>query len=224
MSDKARWKLPLLAASVLLVAGVFVAVDTLRAPPGGAPVSPSEAARPRPSEPAPVPASAAVAPRAREGGPDLVAAAVAKLPEAPEESARTLVDLERLRARMPDNLYWEVGVPTKDPEVLRKRAEAERQWNVVFGKVQTGEATEEEIHRYFDYRRKLSEDSIAFAQGVLGEYGDSLPDQDQGLYELSIKMHTTRLQELPRQTDEALARREATAKRQREWRQRGGGN
>jgi len=122
-----------------------------------------------------------------------------------------------LRAKLPDNLYWELDAPTKDPEVLQKRAEAQRKWNELFGKVQSGDATEEEIHRYYDHRRKLSEDYLAVANLMLSEYGSRLPESDKGLIELSIRMHQDRLAEVPRQEQEAFARKQLQDQRREEW-------
>jgi hypothetical protein len=127
------------------------------------------------------------------------------------------VDLERLRARIPDNLYWRLGMPTKDPQVLQMRAEEERRWNDLYGKVLSGTGTEEEVRRYYDHRRQVSADYIEFARLVLDEHGAELPEQERGLYELSIEMHTTRLAEIPRQIDEAMARKQAQDQRREEW-------
>lgn len=232
MSVNARWKVPLwLAAIALGAAGAYVALETPSASdaPGAAvPSAPAPASAPPSSSPHALPGVAGAVPLVRDGGLDLVGAAVASAPpQSPSDNAAPApspVDLERIRAKLPpDNLFWEMGAPTQDPEVLRKRAEAEHQWNELFGRVQSGEATEADIHRYFDYRRKLSEDYISVARSVLSEYGDALPLQERGLYELSIKMHTTRLEEMPRKEEEALARRELQARRQREWKQGGGG-
>lgn len=134
------------------------------------------------------------------------------------------VDVEHLRARLPGNLYWELGVPTRDPQQLRRRAEEEQRWNELFGKIQSNTASEEEIRSYYDRRRRISEDFIAFASAVLGEYGDRLPERDRGLYELSIRMHRTRLEELPRQQEDALARGRAHERRREEWLRGGRGN
>ena len=128
------------------------------------------------------------------------------------------VDLERLRARIPNNLYWLMGAPTKDPGALQARAEAEQRWNQLFGKVQSGTASEEEIQRYYDHRRQLSQDYIEMARLVLQEYAGELPERDRGLYELSIEMHTTRLAEIPRQIEDALARKQDQDRRREEWR------
>jgi hypothetical protein len=138
--------------------------------------------------------------------------------DAPQEPpAESPVKMEELRARLPDNLYWELDAPTKDPEVLQKRAEAQRKWNELFGKVQSGDATEEEIHRYYDFRRKVSEDSLAVANLMLSEHGEHLSESDKGLIELSIRMHQDRLKEVPRQTEEALARKQLQDQRREEW-------
>jgi hypothetical protein len=134
------------------------------------------------------------------------------------------VDLAKLRERLPDNLYWELGVPTKDPSVLQKRTEEERRWNELYGKVQSNTATEQEIRQYYEHRRAVSEDFIEFASLVLQEYGPQLPEQERGLYELSIRMHRTRLEEIPRQTEEALARKRDQEQRRENWRGDGRGN
>jgi hypothetical protein len=55
---------------------------------------------------------------------------------------------------------------------------------------------------------------------VLQEYPGKLPERDRGLYEISIEMHATRLAEIPRQIEEALARKQGQDRRREEW-QRG---
>jgi hypothetical protein len=131
------------------------------------------------------------------------------------------VDLAHLRARLPNNLYWRFGEPTQDPQTLQMRAEEELRWNELYGKIQSNTASEEEIHRYYDHRQKLSEDYIEFASLVLQEYKAKLPERDQGLYELSIKLHRTRLSEIPQKTDDALTRKHASDQRREEWRKSG---
>jgi hypothetical protein len=130
------------------------------------------------------------------------------------------VDLAKLRERLPDNLYWELGVPTKDPSVLRKREEEGRRWNELYGKVLSNTATEQEIRQYYEHRRAVSEDYIQFANLVLQEYGPQLPEQERGMYELSIRMHRTRLEEIPRQIEDALTRKRDQDQRRESWRGR----
>ncbi|REG36058.1 hypothetical protein ATI61_102432 [Archangium gephyra] len=214
----------LLAASavvllVLVLAGVFRTGPSTDDAPGQEPRA--ALPEPGPSAPAPRTASASPGPAAVEtdaGVPPIAEAAPGTAP------ARHPVDLEKLRALLPDNLYWEMGVPTKDPEVLRKRDEEGRRWNELYGKVQSNTASEQEIHQYYEHRRKVSEDSIAFASAVLEQYGTQLPEQEQGLYALSIRMHRTRLEELPGQIEAALARKSAQDQRREAWRGGGGGN
>ncbi|WP_373371834.1 hypothetical protein [Archangium lansingense] len=215
--------LPWLAA-VVLVAAVLVVVVLLRGSPSTDDASGQkpQAATPQRSTPAPAPE-----PRTASAPPALAAE---PLPEpiaeaAPSEApTKHPVDLEKLRELLPNNLYWEMGVPTKDPEVLRKREEEGRRWNELYGKVQSNTATEQEIHQYYEHRRKVSEDSIAFATMVLEQYGTQLPEQEQGLYALSIRMHRTRLEEMPRQLEDALARKNTQDQRREQWRGSGGGN
>jgi hypothetical protein len=130
------------------------------------------------------------------------------LPRIPAQAANSAypVDLDRLRERLPDNLYWTLGAPTDDKNILAQRAERARQSNELFGKVQSNTASEEEIHRYYADRRRMSEDYIQFAQAVLAEYRSALPEKDIGLYELSVNLHRARLAEIPRNQNDALAR------------------
>jgi len=209
---KAGWKLPLLiGVAAVLVAALFVVLGGSESPPAEAPERPVAAPSLAPSPPFP------------QAAPERQAEALDRLLQAPavessqEPSTEYPVKMEELRASMPDNLYWELDAPTKDPQVLQKRAETLRKWNELFGKVQSGDASEEEIHRYYDYRRKVSEDSIAIANRMLTEYGDKLPERDKGLLALSIQMHQDRLKEVPRQTEEALARKQLQDQRREEW-------
>jgi hypothetical protein len=117
------------------------------------------------------------------------------------------VDLEDLRARLPDNRYWELGAPTSDPAVTRARADRAKRDNELFGRTQTGEATEEEIHAYYAERRRISEDYLRLSLVVLAEKSDQLPERDLGLFELSAKMHRDRLTQIERDLAGALARR-----------------
>ncbi|HYI00104.1 hypothetical protein [Hyalangium sp.] len=217
---KAGWKIPLLIGVVaVLVAVLFAVLGGGAGPPADPPALSVTAADPRPpaaSSPSPIQPSL-------PGAPESQAEALDKLLQVPaaesseEPGSEYPVKMEELRAQMPGNLYWELDAPTQDPQVLQKRAETLRKWNEVFGKVQSGDASEDEIHRYYDYRRKLSEDYIAVANRMLTEHGDQLPERDQGLLALSIRMHEDRIKEVPRQTEEALARKQLQDKRREEW-------
>ncbi len=116
------------------------------------------------------------------------------------------VNLDALRARLPDNRYWALGAPTSDPAVARARAEHARRTNTAFGRIQANEATPEEIRAYYAERRAISKDYLELAQLVLAEQGDQLPERDRGIFELSASLHRARLQQIDRDEADALAR------------------
>lgn len=119
------------------------------------------------------------------------------------------VDLEELRARIPENRYWELGAPTSDPEVAKARAARAERNNAIFGRTQTGEASEAEIRTYYDEKRRVSEDYLALSLLVLAEKRDQLPERDRGMFELSVQLHRGRLKQIDRDLADALARRKS---------------
>jgi hypothetical protein len=159
------------------------------------------------------PAAGAPAPSAAAAGPPAPLLASA----APPVDIAYPVDLERIRAQIPGNLYWTTQAPTTDPEVRRRREDASAGWNRLYGKVLSGTATDAEIRSHIDHRRQVSEDSIEFAELILADYGRELPDRDRGLLELAVDMHRTRLAELPRQEEEARARKAEQDRRRAAW-------
>ena len=128
------------------------------------------------------------------------------------------VELERLRARMPDNLYWRLGAPTSDPALLAEREQHRRRMRQAKGRITAGMTSEEEIRAYFDEQRRISEDFLALAQAVLAEHGGELSDRDRGLYELTARLHAARLAEMDRRLEEALERKRVQDRRRAEWR------
>jgi hypothetical protein len=213
-SRRLMWAGALAAALLaLLVAGAFRAERTARDTEPAASGRGAPARSPPPRADGPPPATSG--PVQGDAGEDLEEPAIAAPPSG--DGGAYPVDLEHLRALLPDNLYFRLGAPTDDPALLQERADEERRWNDLHGKIQSNTATEEEIRSYYDHRRELSEDYVEFASLVLEEYGDKLPERDQGLYALSIKMHRKRLEEIPRNLEDALARRIAHEKRKQEW-------
>lgn len=210
-----RWGIAAAAIALLAaVIGVFVWVD---GPKGREPLPEGKAAAPEKQ-----PASADRGERAPSGAPPAEGGDSDENGE-PGPPAQLVaadaypVDLARLREKLPGNLYFRLGEPTDDPAVLEMRAEEERRVNELFGKVQSNTASEEEIERYYEYRRELSEDYIELSRAVLDEYGDKLPDRDRGLHELSIKMHKSRLEAIPREIERAFARKRAHDERRKQW-------
>jgi hypothetical protein len=140
-------------------------------------------------------------------------------PSAPQERAPARLpqplDLDSLRARLPDNRYWALAAPTDDPEVLRSRELAARAENVLYGKVLSGTATDEEIEHYFDERRRTLSDYAEVARAVLAD--DQISERDRSLFELALRMDQDRLAALPAEKDAAVARQKLQAERRAAW-------
>jgi hypothetical protein len=127
------------------------------------------------------------------------------------------VDLAAVRAAMPNNLYWQLSMPTRDAALVREREQIRAEWNRQYGKVLSGTATEQEVRDYYAHRKRLSADSVEFATYLLDHYRDVLPERDLGLLELARELHLARLEELPRNLSDALERREAHEKARQAW-------
>ena len=127
------------------------------------------------------------------------------------------VDLEKIRAALPDNLYWKMASPTKDPAVQQARAEERDRWNTEYGKVLSNTATDQEIDAYYAQRQRLSEDYLAFIVYLGENYGYQIPRRDVALLKLAGEMHHERLEELPRQLAEAHERHAAHEAARQAW-------
>lgn len=188
------------------------------AAPAPAPAPPSPPAA-KPSIPAllkvpPLPPPAAVA--KKKDDKDAAPVDPVMTPGDPELSWDK-VDMEKIRAVMPDNIYWRMSAPTNDPEILKQREEERDRWNAEYGKVLSNTATAEEIDAYYDHRQKLMNDNIAFAGYVLAAYSEQLPERDVALLKLAVKLNLARLEEIPRQITEAQQRREEHEAARRAW-------
>lgn len=128
------------------------------------------------------------------------------------------IDLREAQAVMPDNLYWQQGAPTKDPAVLEAREQEKKRRNEEYGRVLAGDANEEEVNAYYDYRERLSTDYLEFAEWMSNRYGEKISDEFRGMLELSIKLHKARLAQIPRDRDDALARSREHEKIREDWR------
>ena len=129
------------------------------------------------------------------------------------------VDLEEVRAALPDNLYWETAAPTDDPAVQEARERAKALRNELYGKVLSGTATDPEILDYYDYRMRASTDYVAFVDYLLEHHVAELTDQDHGLLLVARKLHLARLEEIPRRIQEARERKAAQDEARRAWRE-----
>jgi hypothetical protein len=128
------------------------------------------------------------------------------------------IDIEALRAKLPDNLYFRQDAPTTDETELERRHQEQVQWNERFGRVQSGEATAEEIATYFEHQERVSRDYVQFCEAALEMGKTTLPDRDRGLFEYGVVLHTQKLKDLPGHRQAALQRRQEQEARQRAWR------
>ncbi len=127
------------------------------------------------------------------------------------------IDLREARELMPDNIYWEQGAPTKDPDELARRDEERRRRNEEYGRVLSGDASEEEVQAYYDYKTRVSNDYLEFSEFMARRYRESDNEQFVGLLELAMKMHAAKLQQLPNEREDALARSRERAKAREDW-------
>jgi hypothetical protein len=197
---------------VVVVAGGLVAPLLVMRPhgPAAAPSAPPGTPTAKAADPAPPRSAPQAAPQ--EEAPPATATEGAALPEP--------IDLEALRARLPDNRYWTLGQPTSDPAVAQARAEAARAENELYGKVLSGTATDDEIHGYYDERRRLLTDYAEIARAVLAD--PHISERDRGLFDLALRMDQDRLAELPRELDAAMARKVEQEQRRADWRRANG--
>ena len=206
------------ASVLLLLIGLVTRWRSADAPSSPAtPAAVPTAPRPAPAEPDPgIQASAqrsAPGSRMERGAPDAD-------PFADDQASHgtwEALDLDAVRAALPNNLYWKMAAPTKDPELLRWRDEERARWNVEYGKVLSNTATAEEIDAYFAERKRLSDDYLEFVVHVLTNYSGAIPREGVALLKLAGEMHAARLAELPRQIAEAHARHEAHDAARRAW-------
>jgi hypothetical protein len=127
------------------------------------------------------------------------------------------LDMDAIRAAMPNNIYWAMAAPTKDPDLLKWREDERDRWNVEYGKVLSNTATAEEIDAYFAERKRLSDDYLEFVVHVLANYSGAIPREGVSMLKLAGELHAARLEEMPRQLAEAHARREAHEAARRAW-------
>lgn len=127
------------------------------------------------------------------------------------------IDLREARELMPDNLYWTLGAPTTDPQVLAEREQEKERRNQEYGRVLSGDASEEEVRAYYDYRRRLSSDYVEFAEFMQRRFKGKGPDDFQGMLDLALKLNAERLAQIPADEQDALERARERAKIREEW-------
>jgi hypothetical protein len=127
------------------------------------------------------------------------------------------VDLEEVRAALPDNLYWTTSAPTDDPALLEEREREKAYRNEQYGKILSGTGSDAEILDYYDHRTRASTDYVQFVDYLLEHYGSDLTDQDQTLLHVARRLHLARLEEIPRRLQEARERKAQQDEARRKW-------
>ena len=164
--------------------------------------------------------AAAPAPEARPEPPRSASAQTPPAPAPAPEPERTsgaqpaepgtpwaAIDLEAVRVALPNNLYWQNAAPSDDARIVQEREAERARWNVEYGKVLSGTASDAEIQAYYQHRQRLSADYVEFTTYVLDHQGPGLSEQDVTLLELARRLHLARLEEYPRQLQVALDRK-----------------
>jgi len=172
-------------------------------------------------EPEPEPEPESVSPKLGTSAPPVLAP-TAEEPAGPGSEPEPplglgAVDLEEVRAALPDNLYWQTSAPTTDPALLEEREREKAVRNELYGKILSGTGTDTEILDYYDQRMRASTDAVQFADYLLEHYGSDLTDQDQTLLHVARRLHLARLEEIPRRLQEARERRAAQDEARRQW-------
>jgi hypothetical protein len=128
------------------------------------------------------------------------------------------IDLREAKALMPDNIYWQQGAPTKDPEELARREAEKKKRNEEYGRVLAGDASEEEVQAYYDYKKRVSEDYLEFSEFMARRYKSTDHKEMVGLLDMAMKMHAEKLNQLPAELEDALARAREREKLREDWR------
>jgi hypothetical protein len=135
------------------------------------------------------------------------------------ELALASIDLEALKAKMPDNLFWEMSAPTRDELVREQRRETRALWREQKNLISANLADEYAIRDYFVLQNTLSEDYVAVTNELLDNYSNVLPDRDYQLLLMANRLHSARLQEIPGQLATALENRREFLSRRERWRE-----
>jgi antitoxin (DNA-binding transcriptional repressor) of toxin-antitoxin stability system len=207
-----------IAVAIVLVLGLAVLLRRVN----------SERANARPAAPAPVVVANQGSPNARvtpvwradlddEPSEDQAYKADPLSPLGDTAEAWAQVDFDEIRKAMPDNLYWKMAFPTKDPDLIKEREERRAQWNVEYGKVLSNTATDQEIDAYYGEQQKLSNDYLEFLVYLGTHYGNIVPKGEIGMLKLAGELHLARLEEIPRKIAEAKERHAAHEAARRAW-------
>ncbi len=143
------------------------------------------------------------------------------IPEGYEHDANAIawskVDMDSLKADMPNNLYWVLAAPTKDEVVLAERKEIKAYWDAQYAKINSNQASEDEIRAYFKHREQVATDYVEFATSLLNRYGNVLPEEAYSFQVFARNLNVVVLQELPKKLNNALESRKRFIEERESW-------
>jgi hypothetical protein len=127
------------------------------------------------------------------------------------------IDLREAKALMPDNIYWQRGAPTKDPAELERREAERKRRNEEYGRVIAGDASEDEVRKYYDDKRRVSQDYLEFSEFMARRYRNSDNKEFVGMLELAMKMHAEKLAQLDEELERSLEHARQREKARQDW-------
>ncbi|WP_196158927.1 hypothetical protein [Reinekea sp. G2M2-21] len=135
------------------------------------------------------------------------------------ESRPELFDdlIAQMRSAQPDNHYWQWTAETGDssaerlPETNRERRDQLR------GRIQAGVADPLEIDAYFTEQRQLHTDFITFSTYALSHFSQELDAEASQMLSFSIRLHSSRLNELAAEVTAAQQRYNHALEAQQAW-------
>ena len=135
------------------------------------------------------------------------------------EVALANIDLEALKEKYPNNLYWEMAAPTQDEALKEQRKDTRDYWRQQRNQISANLADEYTIREYYTYQNALSEDYVAVTDDILDNYSEGLSESDYRMLLMANRLHAKRLQEIPGQLDKSLQHRRDFLARQASWHQ-----
>ncbi|MDX1342851.1 MAG: hypothetical protein R3227_10870 [Reinekea sp.] len=139
--------------------------------------------------------------------------------ESPPELIPRINDdlIAQMRSALPDNLYWQWIAEVGDSSEERlSEADRERR-DHLRGRVQAGIAEPLEIDAYFTEQRQLHQDFIAVATYALSHFSQELDADALQMLSFSLKLHSSRLNELATDATAAQQRYEQAKNAQQAW-------
>ncbi len=119
------------------------------------------------------------------------------------------INFSEMHRRFPGNR----ALPALSPEVARKKRAERRKRNLLYGKIASNRATDEEISRYYREQSAIARDVLQLVDFVLTEYGGKLTEKEVKKYRFLKEQFQNRVDIIPRK--EKIARERIEKYRQK---------